>query len=144
MQVTGIALLLQRFNFHNSGWQCRTLDSARRSGLEYAEADGIEDYCKKRSQAGVKRPFAEKEAVAWLDAKKGEDTGYPRRERPELPKNRKPLISRMSDVARTATPKMPGLRPRSLLRRHHQQKNPPLPKRRRLKDRLHHDRRRWL
>jgi hypothetical protein len=98
MQVIGIALLMQRFGYHNSRLAVPTRRFRTAFGAQYAEADGIEDYCKKRSQGRVKRPIAEKEAVAWLNAD-SEDTGLPRRELLEVPKNRKKMVRRMAEVA---------------------------------------------
>lgn len=98
MQILGISLLMQRWIYHNSRVAIPTPRFTMVFKARYAEADGIEDYCKVRRQMRVKVPEAEKEASEWLDAL-SDDTGRPRRELLDETKNHKTMVKRMAAVA---------------------------------------------
>lgn len=99
MEIEAAGLLLQRWTNVNTRvvtplWRFKQVIEE-----QFAETQGIEDWCSQRQQARVKPAQGIKEATAWLDAK-SEDTNRPRRELLKSPQNRKGLIRRMHEVAK--------------------------------------------
>lgn len=98
MDKMGIALLMQRWTYHNTRVAIPTPRFKTMFGPQYAEADGIEDYNQVRSQAKVKMPEASKEATEWLDANM-DDIDSPRRSLLNDEGNHKKIVKRMAEVA---------------------------------------------
>lgn len=98
MDKMGIALLMQRWTYHNTRVAIPTPRFKTMFGPQYAEANGIEDYNQVRSKVRVKMHEASKEASEWLDASM-DVIDSPRRSLLNDEANHKKIVKKMTEVA---------------------------------------------